>query len=251
MKCVLVIPTYNERSNINPLIERIRAASSDVDLFFVDDASPDGTGEALDSLHRSHPGLRVLHRNGKLGLGSAYRQAFHRLLDEGYERIISMDADLSHPPEAIPSLLRRSEEADLVIGSRYVPGGQVVDCSHLRTGLSRGANMLARRLLGLSARDVTSGFRCYRRELVAALDGLAIRSNGYSFLVEITYYAKTMGFRVEEVPILFQDRTLAKSKMGWNEVAKAVFTLFRLARQHATHQSAFTNGDIRRRSGPG
>jgi glycosyltransferase involved in cell wall biosynthesis len=233
MKCALVIPTYNERANIHPLIERIRATSAHLDLFFVDDASPDGTGEVLDSLRSSHPGLRVLHRSGKLGLGSAYRQAFHGLVNEGYDRIISMDADLSHPPEAIPDLLRRSEEVDLVIGSRYVPGGQVVDCSRMRQGLSRTANALARRLLGLSVRDVTSGFRCYRRELLAALDQVGIRSNGYSFLVEITYYTKAMGFRVGEVPILFHNRTLAKSKMGWTEVAKAILTLFRLVGQRA------------------
>jgi len=149
MKTVVVIPTYNERDNVQPLIERLLALPIDADIFFVDDGSPDGTGELLESLRRTCPRLRVLHRPGKLGLGTAYRHAFHVLLKEPYDRYISMDADLSHSPESIPYLLRASEDADLVIGSRYLPGGGTRNCSMTRRLLSRVANRVARGMLGL------------------------------------------------------------------------------------------------------
>jgi len=228
MKAVVVIPTYNERENVCLLIDRLSALPLDLDLFFVDDGSPDGTGELLESLRKSHPRLRVLHRPGKLGLGTAYRHAFHMLLSESYDRFISMDADLSHRPESIPDLLRASEVAHLVIGSRYSQGGGTKNCSFLRRILSRVANGVARGMLGLKEQDVTAGFRCYRRELMAALDRLDVRSNGYSFLVEMTYYCQAMGFRLQEVPILFEDRVHAKSKMSRIEIVRAVGTLLRL-----------------------
>jgi dolichol-phosphate mannosyltransferase len=230
MKTVLVIPTYNERANIQPLLRRIRALPVQPDLFFVDDGSPDGTGELLDSLGVGDPRLRVLHRRGKLGLGTAYREAFRLLLDTTYERFLSMDADLSHPPESIPDLLRASEDADLVIGSRYVEGGGTRNCSPLRRALSLVANGLARGVLRLNTRDVTAGFRCYRRDLLSALHQLDLRSNGYSFLVEMTYYCEAMGFRVREVPILFKDRIYARSKMNRSEISRAMGTLVRLGR---------------------
>ena len=228
MKTVVVIPSYNESDNIRHLVERIFALPIEVDLFFVDDGSPDGTGELLESLRATYPHLRVLHRPSKLGLGTAYRHAFHILLKEPYDRFISMDADLSHRPESIPDLLRASETADLVIGSRYQPGGGTRNCSLARRLLSRMANRVARGALGLKARDVTAGFRCYRRELLAALDRLDVRSNGYSFLVEMTYYSQAMGFRVREEPILFADRVHAKSKMSRIEIVRAIQTLLRL-----------------------
>ena len=228
MKIIVVIATYNERDNIRPLVERLLALPIEADLFFVDDGSPDGTGELLESLRTTCPRLRVLHRPGKLGLGTAYRHAFHLLLKEPYEQFISMDADLSHRPESIPDLLRASEEADLVIGSRYVPGGGTRNCSLVRRLLSRGANRVARGMLGLKALDATAGFRWYRRELLAELDRLDVRSNGYSFLVEMTYYSQAMGFRVREEPIVFDDRMHAKSKMSRLEIVRAVRTLLRL-----------------------
>jgi glycosyltransferase involved in cell wall biosynthesis len=238
MKTVLVIPTYNERANIHPLVQRIRALPIEADLFFVDDGSPDGTGELLDSLHAGDPRFRVMHRPGKLGLGTAYRQAFRHLLKEPYQRIVCMDADLSHPPESILDLLRLSEDADLIIGSRYVAGGGTRNCSPFRRTLSRVANGIARSLLGLKTKDVTAGFRCYRRDLLAALDRLDIRSNGYSFLVEMTYYTQAMGFQVREAPILFEDRIHAKSKMSRSEITKAMKTLLRLGWHRVSGRSA-------------
>lgn len=228
MKTVVVIPTYNERDNIGPLVERLFALPVELDLFFVDDGSPDGTGDVLEALRSNNPRIRVLHRPSKLGLGTAYRHAFHLLLKETYDCFIEMDADLSHSPEIIPALLGVAEQADLVIGSRYVSGGGAMNCAFLRRLLSRTANNVAREMLGLKTRDSTAGFRCYRWDLLAALDHLDIRSNGYSFQVEMTYYSQVMGFRVREIPILFEDRRHANSKMSRLEIWWAIRTLLRL-----------------------
>ncbi|HXU44172.1 MAG TPA: polyprenol monophosphomannose synthase [Thermoanaerobaculia bacterium] len=229
MRVVVVIPTYNERKNIEPLVGRLLALPAPPDLFFVDDGSPDGTGELLETLRAGAPNLRVLHRPGKLGLGTAYRTAFHQLLAEGYDRFVSMDADLSHAPESIPDLLAASQDADLVVGSRYVAGGGTQNCSLFRRALSRGANSGARWLLGLSIRDATAGFRCYRRELMADLDERDIRSNGYSYLLEMSYATERLGYRAREVPIRFDNRVHEKSKMSRREIALASRTLLRLA----------------------
>ena len=228
MKTVVVIPTYNELENIVPLVERCVALPFSPDLYFIDDGSPDGTGELLESLRSNYPRLRVMHRPGKFGLGSAYRQAFRLLLPESYDRYVAMDADLSHRPESIPELLRASSEADLVIGSRYCTSGATKNWSAARRLLSRTANHVVRGLLGLKVKDATAGFRCYRGELLAALDGLDMRSNGYSFQVETTYYAQLMGFRIREEPILFEERVQAKSKMSRSEVTSAMHAVCRL-----------------------
>jgi glycosyltransferase involved in cell wall biosynthesis len=238
MRAVVVIPTYNERDNIAPLVARLTALAGPevpgglampLDLFFVDDNSPDGTGQLLESMRAGTPNLRVLHRSGKLGLGTAYRTAFRQLLAEGYDRLLSMDADLSHAPESIPALLQASEEADLVVGSRYVAGGGTQACSAARRALSQTANAGARLLLGLTLRDATAGFRCYRRDLLADLDRRDIRSNGYSYLLEMSYYAQRLGYRLCEVPIRFDNRVHAQSKMSRKEIWLASRTLFRLA----------------------
>lgn len=238
MRAVVVIPTYNERDNIVPLLGRLTALGGPespgalpmpLDLFFVDDNSPDGTGDLLESMRERVPNLRVLHRAGKLGLGTAYRTAFRQLLGEGYDRLLSMDADLSHAPESIPALLAASERADLIVGSRYAPGGATQNCSAPRRALSRAANAGARLLLGLRLRDATAGFRCYRRELLDDLDRRDIRSNGYSYLLEMSYYAQRLGYRLGEVPIRFDNRVHEKSKMSRKEIWLATKTLFRLA----------------------
>jgi dolichol-phosphate mannosyltransferase len=233
MKIVAVIPTFNERQNIVPLVKRLLALPLDLDLFFVDDGSPDQTGQLLESMQATQPRLRVFHRPGKLGIGTAYRQAFRMLLREPYDRYIAMDADLSHPPESIPNLLEAAKDADLVIGSRYVEDGGSINCAPHRKLLSRTANQLARLALGTTVRDATAGFRCYRRELLSALDQIAIRSNGYSFQLEVTYVTQAMGYRIREVPIIFRDRVHAQSKLGMSEILGAAQTLFRLGVHHA------------------
>ena len=228
MKAVTVIPTYNERANIPTLVERLLALPLDLDLFFVDDASPDGSGQLLDLLQARAPRLRVYHRGKKLGIGTAYRQAFHMLSREPYDRYIAMDADLSHPPESIPALLQATEHADLAIGSRYVAHGGTVECGAHRKLLSRTANHLSRLALGFNVRDATAGFRCYRRELLSALDQIAMRSIGYSFQLEVTYITQALGYRILEVPIIFHDRIHDHSKLGTGEIWAAAQTLFRL-----------------------
>jgi glycosyltransferase involved in cell wall biosynthesis len=230
MKAVVVIPTYNERENIAMLVERIfRLPGPPVDLFFVDDASPDGTGRLLDDFSAREPRLKVMHRSGKLGLGTAYREAYRILLKEPYDRFIAMDADLSHSPEAIPMLLDASNDAALVIGSRYCPGGGSQNWSLVRRVLSFGANRLCRALLGLKIEDSTAGFRCYRRDLLEVLDQLNVRSNGYAFQIEMAYYSQWLGFQLREVPIIFEERLRAKSKMCRSEITSAIVTMTRLS----------------------
>jgi dolichol-phosphate mannosyltransferase len=228
LKTVVVIPTYDEKQNIPLLVNRLLALPLKLDLFFVDDASPDGTGHLLDELQKVEPRLRVLHRSGKLGLGTAYRQAFGRLLQEDYERYVAMDADFSHPPESIAQLLEAADESHLVIGSRYIPKGGAVNCPVHRRLLSRIANGLTSLLLGTTVSDATAGFRCYHRELLVALEGMDIRSTGYSFQFEMTYFAQRLGYRIREVPIVFHDRLHAKSKLGRFEIVTAIQCLCRL-----------------------
>ena len=238
MKSVAIIPTYNERANIPMIVERLLALPLDLDLFFVDDASPDQSGQLLDSMQTRLPRLRVFHRSKKLGIGTAYRQAFSRLLREPYDRYIAMDADLSHPPESIPTLLEATEHADLAIGSRYVAQGGTLHWAAHRKLLSRTANHLSRLALGLAVQDATAGFRCYRRELLSTLDQIAMRSNGYSFQLEVTYITHALGYRIREVPIIFHDRVRDKSKLGTGEILSAARTLCRLG-MHYTIGKAY------------
>ena len=249
MRTVVVIPTYNERENIPSLVERILSiAAARLDLFFIDDGSPDGTGQFLNTLSAMNPRVRVLHRPSKLGLGTAYRQAYRLLLKEGYARFIQMDADLSHQPEAIPALLDAAEAADLVIGSRCCVGGSSKDMSGVRWALSRGAQRLTRLMLDLKVEDSTAGFRCYRRELLEVLDQLDICSTGYAFQVELTYYSQLLGFRVREVPITFEKREHAKSKMSCREVSSGMKTLARLW-LHRVSKRVVTRPDPAREQG--
>lgn len=233
MKTVIVIPTYNELENVGILVDRLTTLPVPVDLFFIDDNSSDGTGDFLETLRLKYPCLRVMHRPQKTGLGSAYREAYRQLLCDSYELFIAMDADLSHQPEAIPDLVRASMEADLVIGSRYCSGGRTKNWPLSRRLLSRTANQLAKNILGLTVEDSTAGFRCYRRGLLAALDHWDVQSEGYAYQIEMTYLAQLLGFRVREVPIVFEDRLYATSKLCSSEITSAMKTLMRL-RHHRT-----------------
>lgn len=227
---LVVVPTYNEAENIPLLVPQILAAGNSVHVLVVDDNSPDGTGALADQLAGREDRAHVLHRSGKLGLGSAYRSGFDYALQNGFARIITMDADFSHPPERIPAMLAAIElqACDLAIGSRYVPGGQVVGSPQMRRFISRGANLLATRTLGLHARDCTAGFRCYRRQVLESINYHQVFSNGYSFLIELLYRCQQAGFIVAEIPITFCDRTLGASKISRKEILGAFVTLARL-----------------------
>lgn len=223
-----MVPTYDEAKNVQPLATRLLQAVPDVDILFVDDASPDGTAERVAALGRQDARIRLLLRHEKLGLGTAYLAGFEYGLTEKYDRIVTLDADLSHDPAYLPALLDASENADLVIGSRYVAGGGIRDWGLHRRLLSRYANLLARGVLRLPVRDVTSGFRVYRASTLTALPLASIRSSGYSFLEEIVFLADRLSLTIAEVPIVFCDREGGRSKISATEVFKAAFLLLRL-----------------------
>jgi dolichol-phosphate mannosyltransferase len=230
MKSVVIVPTYNERDNIDVLLDDLLSLPVDLSVINVDDNSPDGTGAAADAWAARYPDrVQAVHRAGKLGLGTAYIAGFKRALEAGFDRIMTMDADFSHHPRYIPSLLDLSRAHDLVIGSRYVAGGGTLNCTAKRKALSQGANTFAKVMLGLRAQDCTAGFRCYRREVLQAIDLDGIRSNGYSFLIEMIFYVQRRGFSIGEVPIIFEDRRRGTSKISRNEVIRALQTVERLS----------------------
>jgi len=228
-RVLMIVPTYNECENLEKLVDRLRALPGDVHVLIVDDNSPDGTGAIADRLAAADPSVHVLHRPGKLGLGTAYRTGFHYGLEQGYLFICTMDADFSHSPESLPDLLNKAATGyDLVIGSRYVPGGQVVGSPPMRKLISYGANWLAHIILQVDARDCTAGFRCYRRTILEQIDLDSIFSSGYSFLSEMIYYCQRAGARIGEVPITFVNRVEGTSKISRREIYKAFYTLIRL-----------------------
>jgi dolichol-phosphate mannosyltransferase len=220
----LILPTYNEAGNI----ERFVAAARDklpaaARILIVDDGSPDGTGELADRLAAEHEEVEVLHRPRKEGLGPAYIAGFRSALAGGASLVLEMDSDFSHQPAYLPRLLEAAETADLVIGSRYVPGGGVSDWGALRRAISRGGSAYARVVLGIGVRDLTGGFKCFRREVLEAIDLDAVQARGYAFQVELTYRAIQKGFKVVEVPIVFRDRQVGDSKMDRSIVAEAIW----------------------------
>jgi dolichol-phosphate mannosyltransferase len=225
----VIIPTYNESENLERLARLILDLPLGPEVIVVDDNSPDGTGQIADRLAAEDGRMHVIHRPGKLGLGTAYVAGFRRALSLGVECIITMDADFSHHPRYIPVLVAHSNGAQVVVGSRYVQGGGTRYCSLKRRLLSRGANGFARLMLGLEARDCTAGFRCYRRRALEAIDLDAILSDGYSFLVEMLYQCQRRGYRIAEVPIIFEDRRHGVSKISRQEIFKAIYTVLRLA----------------------
>ncbi|MDP9406135.1 MAG: polyprenol monophosphomannose synthase [Actinomycetota bacterium] len=235
MRVLVVVPTYNEIATLERVAKGVVAAAArtphDVELLVVDDGSPDGTGALADRLAAEHAGIAVLHRDRKAGLGPAYRAGFALGLARGFDALCEMDADLSHDPADLPRLLTTLERADLVVGSRYVPGGSVVDWPWHRLALSRGGNRYVRAVTGLPVRDATSGYRVYRRAVLETLDLATVRSDGYSFQLELALRAWRLGFRVVEVPITFVERSEGASKISRAIVAEAMWRVLQWGAQ--------------------
>ncbi|MCL4869093.1 MAG: polyprenol monophosphomannose synthase [Anaerolineae bacterium] len=227
---VVIVPTYNEADNIRDLLTQLLALPVELQVLVVDDNSPDGTGKLVDEMAAEHPGrVHVIHRPGKLGLGTAYIAGFKKALSElDASRVMTMDADFSHNPRFIPAMIDLSQSKHLVIGSRYVQGGGSLNCTWKRVMLSRIANMTAKLLLGLKARDTTAGFRLYRREVLTSIPLDKIFSSGYSFLVEMLFLCQRRGWQIGEVPIIFEDRRKGKTKISRQEIYKAQYTILRL-----------------------
>jgi dolichol-phosphate mannosyltransferase len=218
------LPTYNERDNLEPMVDRLGEILGDEGVVLViDDSSPDGTGELAEHLAAERRWVHVLHRPRKEGLGPAYLDGFRRALDLGADLILEMDCDFSHDPADVPRLVAAAEDADLVIGSRYVPGGGTQNWGLLRRLISRGGSLYAQLLLGVPIRDLTGGFKCYRHAVLKTIDLDAIRSKGYAFQIETTFRALRAGFRAVEVPIVFADRQVGGSKMSKAIVLEAVW----------------------------
>jgi dolichol-phosphate mannosyltransferase len=225
----ICLPTYNERENLEPMVAALGAVLGDDGVVLViDDNSPDGTGEIADRLAEAHDWVHVLHRPRKEGLGPAYLAGFHRALDLGADLVMEMDCDFSHNPADVPRLKAAAGDADLVIGSRYVPGGGTRNWGLVRRLISRGGSLYAQLLLGVPVRDLTGGFKCYRRAVLETIDLDAIDSKGYAFQIETTYRAIRAGFRVAEIPIVFVDRQVGGSKMSKAIVLEAVWKVPRL-----------------------
>ncbi|WP_281690721.1 polyprenol monophosphomannose synthase [Pseudonocardia thermophila] len=223
-RVLVIVPTYNERDNLPSIAARLRAAVPEAHLLVADDASPDGTGEVADALAAVDDHVHVLHRPAKQGLGAAYIAGFRWGIAEGFDVLVEMDADGSHRPEELPSLLAALDDgADLVIGSRWVPGGRVVNWPASRELLSRGANLYTRIMLGLPVRDATAGFRAYRAATLEKIGLDDVQSQGYCFQVDLTWRTARHGLRIVEVPITFEDRTAGTSKMSRAIVAEALW----------------------------
>jgi dolichol-phosphate mannosyltransferase len=233
----LVLPTYNEAENVEALVEAARGKlPTSAQVLVVDDGSPDGTGAIVERLAERHQNVSVLHRQVKEGLGPAYIAGFQRALAGGAGLVLEMDSDFSHDPAYLPRLLEAAERADVVLGSRYVAGGSVSDWGPLRRAISRGGSAYAKLILGVDVADMTGGFKCFRREVLEAIDLDSIQARGYAFQVEMTYRAIRGGFKVVEVPIVFRDRQAGSSKMDRSIVAEAVWRvpLLRFGPKHVT-----------------
>ena len=230
---LVIIPTYNERENLEPITSAVLAVEPRADILVVDDNSPDGTGQLAEELAKKEPRVRVLHRQQKQGLGKAYLEAFAWGLAQGYQLIIEMDADFSHDPKYLPVLIDTAlGGADLVVGSRYVEGGGTVNWGLLRRLISKGGSLYARSILGVRIRDLTAGFKCFNRRVLEGIELDQVHASGYAFQIELTYRALKKGFTVKEVPIMFEDRRVGHSKMsrkifieGMTTVLKIKFTV--------------------------
>jgi dolichol-phosphate mannosyltransferase len=247
---LVVIPTYEERDNLEPVLSRLHAAVPTADVLIVDDASPDGTGELADALAAADPRISVLHRAGKAGLGAAYLAGFAAALRGEYQVVVEMDADGSHPPEDLPALLAALDDADVVIGSRYVPGGVVRNWPMHRELISRGGNLYSRVALGVPIKDITAGYRAFRRQVLEELDLDEVSSQGYCFQIDMAWRAVQAGFRVREVPITFTERERGRSKMSGAIVAEAFWRVMcwgtsRVLRRSHGRDDAVSGGPVR------
>ncbi|MCS6915203.1 MAG: polyprenol monophosphomannose synthase [Myxococcota bacterium] len=226
-RVLIIVPTYNERANLPPLVEQIHQVLPQADVLIVDDNSPDGTGLLAEAMAARDRHVHALRRPAKLGLGTAYLDGFRYALRQGYDFVFEMDADFSHDPAYLPQMLETAQrQADLVIGSRRVPGGGIHNWGLLRRLVSAGGNLYARTVLGVGVRDLTSGFKCFRRQVLEAIDLDDVRSEGYSFQIEMTYRALCLGFRVVEVPIVFVDRRVGQSKMSGRIALEALLMVW-------------------------
>jgi dolichol-phosphate mannosyltransferase len=232
---LISLATYNEAGNLRPLVEAIRGYAPDASILIIDDNSPDGTGRIASELAETQPGIHVIHRPGKQGLGTATLAAMRYAIENRFEYLLNLDADFSHPPRFIPDLLRGMADHDVMIGSRYVPGGGVEGGFTLKRRLmSSGINGYARLMLGLSSRDNSGAFRCYRVAKLAVIDLDRVRSRGYSFQEEILFWCQSVGCRIGETPILFENRRAGTSKINMGEAASALWILFELGMAHRT-----------------
>jgi len=225
---LIIIPTYNEIENLEPLTREVLRRLPRAHLLVVDDDSPDGTGDMAERLAGEDGRVHVLHREGKLGLGTAYIAGFRWGLERGYRYFVEMDADFSHDPRYLPDMLCAAQDHDLVIGSRYVAGGGTERWGLVRRLLSRGGSLYSRTILGIPIRDVTGGFKCFRREALEAIDLGAIRSRGFGFQVEMNYRAVRLGLRIREIPIVFPDRTRGDSKMSSRIFCEALVNVWKI-----------------------
>jgi dolichol-phosphate mannosyltransferase len=236
-KALIIIPTYDEKENVGPISKAILAISPDVDILFVDSNSPDGTGRILDAMVAADSRISVIHQAGKSGLGRAYIEGFQWALKRTYEHIFEMDADFSHSPAEIPNFLNAAKEADLVLGSRYINGIRITNWPLNRLILSMGGALYVRLITGLPVEDPTGGFKCFRRRALEAIDLERVKSNGYSFQIELTHTVWTKGFRIKEIPITFEDRHSGYSKMSKKIFREALWMVWLLLFRNGLRRS--------------
>ncbi len=228
MKTLVIIPTYNESENIKRIVPLVLEKDSSINVLIVDDNSPDGTGRIADEMAKENDRIFVIHRQNKSGLGTAYITGFKFALEKSYDLVFEMDCDFSHDPKYIPHFLESAREADLVLGSRYISGVNVINWPMSRLLLSYYANVYSRIVTGLPVKDATGGFKCFHRKVLEAIDLDKVRSNGYSFQIEMSFRAWKKGFKIKEIPIVFEDRKVGQSKMSKKIVREAVWMVWRL-----------------------